>query len=53
MPKDTSSQGIVLDDKSQEQPSDKQRAQTAVKTRPPERADQDDELQPLREKSGF
>jgi hypothetical protein len=32
--KDKSSQGIVLDEKSQEQPQDKDRAQTAHKTEP-------------------
>lgn len=51
MTKDKSDQGIVLDEKSQEQPKDKDRAQTAHKT---DRTQQkDDELQPLREKSGF
>jgi hypothetical protein len=57
MQKDKSSQGIVLDEKSQEQPKDKQRAQTAHKSepghRPQQPAKKDDELQPLREKSGF
>jgi hypothetical protein len=47
MPKDEKRQGIVLDEKAQEQPADKDRAQKATKT------DKDDELQPLREKSGF
>ncbi len=57
MPKDKSSQGIVLDEKGQEQPTDKKRAQTAPKSEPghmPQQpAKKDDELQPLREKSGF
>ena len=57
MQKDKSSQGIVLDEKSQEQPKDKERAQTVHKTerghRPHRRIEKDDELQPLREKSGF
>jgi hypothetical protein len=48
MAKDKSSQGIVLDEKSQEQPKDKERAQKAARTE-----QKDDELQPLREKSGF
>jgi hypothetical protein len=51
------SHGIVLDEKGQEQPSDKERAQTANKTRPdrvPQQpAGKDDELQPLSEKAGF
>jgi hypothetical protein len=47
MAKDKSSQGIVLDE-SQEQPKDKERARKAAKTE-----QKDDELQPLREKSGF
>ncbi len=47
MPKDETRQGIVLDDKAQEQPADKDRARKATKT------EKDDELQPLREKSGF
>jgi hypothetical protein len=49
--------GIALDEKGQEQPKDKQRAQTANKTEPGhmphQPVKQDDELQPLREKSGF
>jgi hypothetical protein len=49
--------GIVLDEKGQEQPSDKQRARTANKTEPGRTPHQpvkeDDGLQPLREKSGF
>jgi hypothetical protein len=48
MAKDKSSQGIVLDEKSQGQPKDKERAQKAARTE-----QKDDELQPLREKSGF
>jgi hypothetical protein len=57
------SQGITRDEKVQEQPRDKARAQTAHKTEPghmppqpgqkPDQSDEDDELQPLREKSGF
>ncbi|WP_213741059.1 hypothetical protein [Bradyrhizobium sp. dw_411] len=50
MPKNEKRQGIVLDEKAQEQPADKERAQTATKT---SNAKEDDELQPLREKSGF
>lgn len=52
--------GIVLDEKGQEQPKEKQRAQTANQTKPDHMPHQpvkpmreDDELQPLREKSGF
>jgi hypothetical protein len=48
MAKEKHDQGIVLDEKSQEQPKDKKRAQSAAKT-----DDKDDELQPVREKSGF
>jgi hypothetical protein len=47
MPNDDKRQGIVLDEKAQEQPADKDRAQTATKT------EKEDELQPLKEKSGF
>jgi hypothetical protein len=47
MPKEEKRQGIVLDEKAQEQPVDKDRAQKATKT------EKDDELQPLKEKSGF
>jgi hypothetical protein len=47
MPKAEKRQGIVLDEKGQEQPADKERAQKATQT------EKDDELQPLREKSGF
>jgi hypothetical protein len=47
MPEDKKQQGIVLDEKGQEQPKDQKRAQTAAKT------EKDDELQPVREKSGF
>lgn len=57
MQKEKSSQGIVLDEKSQEQPKDKERARTAYQSGPGHRLRQpendDDELQPLREKSGF
>jgi hypothetical protein len=47
MPEDKKQDGIVLDEKGQEQPKDKKRAQSAAKT------ERDDELQPLKEKSGF
>jgi hypothetical protein len=54
--KDKSSQGIVLDEKSQEQPKDKDRAQTAHKSEPghmPQQpARKDDDLQPLRKRAG-
>jgi hypothetical protein len=57
MQKDKSSQGIVLDEQAQEQPKDKERAQTAHKSEPdpipPQPVKPDDELQPLKEKSGF
>jgi hypothetical protein len=58
MPKDEKRQsekrqGIVLDEKAQEQPADKDRAQTVIKTSKTSNAKEDDELQPLREKSGF
>jgi hypothetical protein len=57
MQKDKSNQGIVLDENSQEQPKDKKRAQKAYKSEsghmPQQPVRQDDELQPLREKSGF
>jgi chorismate synthase len=51
----TQGHGIVLDEKGQEQPADKDRAQKADKTQPghmPPQPDED-ELQPLKEKSGF
>jgi hypothetical protein len=48
MAKEKHDQGIVLDEKSQEQPRDKKRARSAAKTE-----DKDDELQPVRETSGF
>jgi hypothetical protein len=55
--KDKSGQGIVLDEKSQEQPKDKDRAQKAHKSEPghmpPQPVKKGDQLQPLREKSGF
>jgi hypothetical protein len=47
MHEDKKQQGIVLDEKGEEQPKDKKRARSAAKT------EKDDELQPLREKSGF
>jgi hypothetical protein len=56
MPKDKQGHGIVLDEKGQEQPADKDRAQTINKTQPghmPPQAENEDELQPLKEKSGF
>jgi len=57
MQKDKSSQGIGRDEKSQAQPKDKERAQTAHESEPGQMPRQpvkkDDELQPLREKSGF
>jgi len=57
MPKDKTGHGIVLDDKGQEQPADKDRAQKATKAEPghmpPQPDKKDDELQPLKEKSGF
>lgn len=50
-------QGIVLDEKGQEQPRDKERARKTNQTEPGRTPHQpvkeDDELQPLREKSGF
>lgn len=55
MPKHKQGHGIVLDEKGQEQPADKDRAQKAGKTQPghmPPQPDED-ELQPLKEKSGF
>jgi hypothetical protein len=56
MPKDKEGHGIVLDDKGQEQPADRERAQTANKVEPghmPPQPEKDDELHPLKEKSGF
>jgi len=57
MQKDKTSQGIVLDEKAQEQPKDKKRPLTVHQSEPgrrPQRPiEKDDELQPLREKSGF
>jgi hypothetical protein len=57
MPRNKEGHGVILDDKGQEQPKDKDRAQTATKTEPGHMPKQpgkkDDELQPLREKSGF
>jgi hypothetical protein len=57
MQKDKSSQGIVLDEKSEKQAADKERAQKASKTKPghmpDQRVENEDELQPLKEKSGF
>ncbi|MGH6711636.1 MAG: hypothetical protein ACREEK_22035 [Bradyrhizobium sp.] len=50
-------QGIVLDEKAQEQPKDKERAQTVHKSEPGHMPRQpvkkDDAPQPLSEKSGF
>ncbi len=48
MAKQKHDQDIVLDEKSQEQPKDRKRALSVAKTE-----DKDDELQPVREKSGF
>jgi hypothetical protein len=50
--------GIGLDKKPQQHPKDKDRARTATKTEPghmpqQDNTQEDDELQPLREKSGF
>jgi hypothetical protein len=57
MQKDKSSQGIVLDERSQEQPADKERTQKTSKTKPghiPEqRIEKEDEHQPPKEKRGF
>jgi hypothetical protein len=57
MPKNKEGHGIVLDDKGQEQPKDRARAQseTPPGQMPAQKSDKDkdDELQPLREKSGF
>jgi hypothetical protein len=46
--KDENRHGIVLDGQGQEQPTDKKRAPSSSQTE-----NQDDELQPIREKSGF
>ena len=48
MPKDETRQGVVPDDKAQEPPKDMKRAQSSTQAE-----SKDDELQPLREKSGF
>jgi len=48
MKHDKMKQGVVLDEKAQEQPQDKKRAQSSAQTE-----NKDDELQPLREKGGF
>jgi hypothetical protein len=56
MPKDKEGHGIVLDKMGQEQPADKERAQTSNKAEPghmPPQPEKEDELQPLKEKSGF
>jgi len=60
MTKQLSDHAIPLDEKSRKQPTDEDRAQTTNKTQPGRLAplhksptDQDDEIQPLREKSGF
>jgi hypothetical protein len=55
MQKDKSSQGIVLDEKSQEQPADKERAQkTSTKPghMPQQRMEKEDEHQTPKEKRG-
>jgi hypothetical protein len=51
MPKDHSDHAVVRDEKGQEQPKDKKRARKDPQTK--EHQTTDDELQPLREKSGF
>jgi hypothetical protein len=47
MPKDKEGHGVVLDDKGQEQPADKERAQTAHKTEkgkmPPQKVRKDED----------
>ena len=57
MQKNRSSRRIMLDDNSPEQAKNKERAKTAEKTEPgymsQQAVEKDDELQPLREKSGF
>jgi hypothetical protein len=56
MQKDKSSQGIVLDEKSQEQPAEKERVQKASKTKsghmPEQRIEKEDERQPPKEQRG-
>lgn len=50
-----SDHGIVLDEKSQEQPKDKERAQTVTKTKPghmpPQPISKEDNKRPFRKKS--
>ena len=55
MTKNKEGHGIVLDDKGQEQPKDKDRAQQKPGHMPPQpmKEDSDDAMQPTREKSGF
>ena len=56
MSRNTEGHGVVTDDKGQEQPNDKDRAQTAQQTprrHASRRPDKDDDMQPTREKSGF
>jgi hypothetical protein len=56
MSKNKKGHGIVLDEKGQEQPADEDRARTANKTQPghmPAQPNKEDELQPIKEKSGF
>ena len=58
MPKNKEGHGVVLDEKGQEQPKDKDRAQTATKTEPGHMPQQltkkaDDESRPLRKKRPF
>ena len=48
MPKDKTRHGVVLDDEGTGTAKDKKRAQSSNQTE-----NKDDELQPLREKSGF
>jgi hypothetical protein len=56
MPKNKGGHGIVVDEKGQEQPKDKNRAQQKPGHMPPQLTKQeesDDAMQPTREKSGF
>jgi hypothetical protein len=56
MPKNKEGHGIVLDEKGQEQPKDKDRAQQKPGHMPPQstkKEDRDDAMQPTREKGGF
>jgi len=54
--KNNEGHGIVLDEKGQEQPKDKDRAQQKPGHMPPQpttKQESDDAMQPTREKSGF